>query len=69
MVTNRNPNGNKRVRINLSVNEQQAKLFDSLIGEMGNDRTDVVKNIVIAWLSEKNIIPNIIREKNKQKND
>ena len=67
MVTNMSPIGNqktiKRERVSPSFTNEQLIILDSLVGEMGKDKTEVLKNIFIAWLSEKNITPAIVKKK------
>jgi len=50
-------------RVGLSFNSQQITLIESLVGEMGDDKADVVKTIFLNYLSEKNITTAIIRKK------
>ena len=53
----------KGIRVNLSFNSKQVEMIDSLVGEVGDDRADVVKTIFLNWLSEKNITSDLIRKK------
>ena len=53
----------KGIRVNLSFNSKQIAMIDSLVGEVGDDRADVVKTIFLNWLSEKNITSDLIRKK------
>jgi len=52
-------------RVYLTFNSRQIELIDSLIGEIGDDRADVVKIIFLSWLSEKDIISSLIRKRLK----
>ena len=52
-------------RVYLTFNSRQIELIDSLIGEIGDDRADVVKTIFLNWLSEKNITSSLIRKRLK----
>jgi hypothetical protein len=56
-------NKNKGNRVNLSFNAKQIELIDSLIGEIGDNRADVVKTIFFSWLSEKGITASILKKK------
>ncbi|MEK6908462.1 MAG: CopG family transcriptional regulator [Nanoarchaeota archaeon] len=56
----------KSTRVGLSFNDQQIMLIDSLIGEMGDKRADVVKSIFLCWLSEKNIASDLIKKRLKE---
>jgi len=62
-------NGNNNMvlgqRVNLSLNSKQIEIIDSLIGEMGDNRSDVIKSIFVSWLSEKGISPGIVKKKLK----
>jgi hypothetical protein len=53
----------KGKRVYLSFNEKQLQLIDTLVGEIGNDRADVVKTIFLTWLSEKGITPSLIKKR------
>ena len=50
-------------RVGLSFNSKQIEIIDSLIGELGDNRADVVKSIFLSWLSEKGITPSIVKKK------
>ena len=52
-------------RVYLTFNLKQINIIDTLVGEIGNDRADVVKNIFLAWLSEKGITPSLIKKRLK----
>ena len=60
---NENVTKEEKDRVSPTFTPEQLKILDSLIGEMGTNRTDVLKNIFIAWLSEKNITPAIVKKK------
>jgi len=63
MEHNSNDKLKKGIRVNLSFNSKQIAMIDSLVGEVGDDRADVVKTIFLNWLSEKNITSDLIRKK------
>lgn len=61
------PNSNQSgtERVNLTFNKKQIEIIKSLIGEMGDNKADVIKSIFTSWLSEKGITPAIIKKKLK----
>lgn len=63
MKQNSHKEGKKATRVGLSFNQSQIDLIDSLIGEMGDKRADVVKSIFLCWLSEKNIASDLIKKR------
>ena len=68
MASNQQQNSNeieKGHRVYLTFNNKQLDVIDTLVGEMGNDRADVVKNIFLSWLSEKGIIPELVKKRLK----
>lgn len=67
MEQNSNNLVNKGERVNLTFNSKQVELIDSLVGEMGDNRADVVKTIFLNYLSEKEITTAIIKKKLKLK--
>jgi len=62
-IKQQNSNLKKGIRVYLTFNNKQLNLIDSLVGEAGNDRADVVKTIFLTWLSEKNIIPELLKKR------
>ena len=54
-------NGNKRVQVVFT--ENQWKLIEKLRGEFGNGDADMVRNIVLSWLSEKSFISSTAKNK------
>ena len=63
--SNKSVNEEDSGRVSPSFTDEQLKILDSLKGEMGSNRSDVLKSIFIAWLSEKNIAPALIRKRMK----
>ena len=59
------PNSNQSERINLTFNKKQIEIIKSLIGEMGDNKADVIKSVFTSWLSEKGITPAIVKKKLK----
>ena len=49
-------------RVQVSFSEKQWKLIEKLKGEMGVSDAEVVRNVVISWLSEKSFISTSIKK-------
>ena len=58
----------KSKRVLVSFTEGQWKLIENLRGEMGDGDADIVRNIVLAWLTEKSFISESAKNK-MRKND
>jgi hypothetical protein len=54
--------GQKRVQV--SFTEKQWELIEKFKGEFGDSDADIVRNIVISWLSEKSFISSTIKKRN-----
>ncbi len=54
-------NNIRRVQVNFT--REQYDILQNLKGELGNSDSEVVKSITILWLSEKAIIPSILKNK------
>ncbi|MDY6216047.1 hypothetical protein [Actinobacillus porcinus] len=50
-------------KIQVSFSDKQAELLSNLKGELGETDAEVVRNIVVAWLSEKSFISTIIKQR------
>ncbi|MCP1715680.1 hypothetical protein J2T58_001547 [Methanocalculus alkaliphilus] len=50
-------------RVQVSFTEKQWKLIELLKGEFGDSDSDVIRNIVISWLSEKSFVTTSAKEK------
>jgi hypothetical protein len=50
-------------RIQVSFTESQWVLINKFKGEFGDSDADIVRNIVMAWLSEKSFISETIKNK------
>ncbi|MCU0427463.1 MAG: CopG family transcriptional regulator [Candidatus Kapabacteria bacterium] len=50
-------------RVQVSFTEQQWVLLSKFKGEFGDTDADVVRSIVIAWLSEKSFITDTVKQK------
>ena len=46
----------KRKRVQVVFTGEQWSLIENFRGDLGNGDAEIVRNIVIAWLSEKSII-------------
>ena len=53
---------------NVRFTEEQKEIIDSLVGIMGGTDAEVVRNIFLAWLSEKGILSEILKKKVVNKN-
>jgi len=50
-------------RVQVTFTDEQWTLIEKLRGEMGNADADVVRTIVVAWLSEKSLVSTAAKEK------
>ncbi|OOF44073.1 CopG family transcriptional regulator [Rodentibacter trehalosifermentans] len=50
-------------KIQVSFSDKQAELLCSLRGELGETDAEIVRNIVISWLSEKSFISTVIKQR------
>lgn len=50
-------------RVQVTFTERQWSLIERLRGFMGNEDAEIVRNIVLAWLSEKSILSSTVKEK------
>lgn len=51
----------KRIQVNFTI--EQYELLQKLKGELGNSDSEVIKNITMAWLTEKSFISTALKEK------
>jgi len=56
-------------RVQVSFTEQQWELISKLRNEFGDGDSDIVRNIVLAWLSEKSFISTSAKERIKKGDD
>ena len=57
-------NMNKEIkRIQVNFTKEQYGLIQKLKGELGNSDAEVVKNITMAWLTEKSFISTTLKQK------
>lgn len=60
--------GKNNNQINVKLTDEQKKIVNNLVGVMGGTDAEVVRNIFIAWLSEKSILSEIIKRRVINKN-
>jgi hypothetical protein len=51
-------------RVQVSFTEKQWELLEKFKGELGESDADIVRSIVISWLSEKSFISSTIKKRN-----
>jgi len=56
-------------RVQVSFTEKQWKLIQNLQGELGNSDSDVVRSIVISWLTEKSFISTSVKKRMGEQDD
>ena len=61
MCTLANKSDTKRVQV--SFTKEQWELISKFKGELGSGDADVIRNIVISWLSEKSVISSKVKKK------
>ncbi|MCD6371235.1 MAG: CopG family transcriptional regulator [Candidatus Aenigmarchaeota archaeon] len=49
-------------RVQVTFSPSQWKLIEKLKGKMGNTDSQVIRNIVLSWLSEKSIISTVVKK-------
>lgn len=53
-------------KIQVSFSQKQIELLEKLKGELGESDSEVVRNVVLAWLSEKGFLSAAIRHRMEQ---
>jgi len=48
-------------RIQVTFTDEQWEILQKLKGKMGESDADLIRNIVLAWLSEKSIMSTIVK--------
>lgn len=56
-------------RVLVSFTDEQFDILDSLKGEFGKSDAEIVRNIVLAWLSEKSFVSDSVKRKIQQKGE
>jgi len=51
-----NKGGSKAKRVQVTFTEGQWSLIERFRGVMGSEDAEIVRNIVLAWLSEKSVV-------------
>jgi len=54
-------------RVQVSFTKKQWELIKSLKGELGNSDSDIVRSIVISWLTEKSFVSTSIKNRMRVK--
>ena len=54
---------NSKKRVQVAFTASQWNLIEKLRGEMGDKDADIIRNIVISWLSEKSLISDTVKNK------
>lgn len=50
-------------KIQVSFSDKQLELLNKFKGEFGDTDSEIIRGIVIAWLSEKNFITSIVKNR------
>jgi hypothetical protein len=50
-------------RVQVVFTESQWALIESLRGELGDSDSELVRNIILAWLSEKSFISSTVKQR------
>ncbi len=58
----------KSKRVLVSFTEGQWKLIENLRGEMGDGDADIVRNIILAWLTEKSFVSESAKNRIRKNN-
>ena len=56
-------NNSKKKRVQVAFTKSQWDLVENFRGEFGNGDSDIVRNIVLAWLAEKSFISTVAKNK------
>jgi len=52
-------------KIQITLSEEQVDLIETFKGKLGNTQAEIIRNIVLAWLSEKSFISDSVKKNNK----
>lgn len=50
-------------QINVKLTDEQSEIVKNLIGVMGGTEAEVIRNIFLAWLSDKGILTEVIKKR------
>lgn len=53
-------------RVQVTFTPEQWSLIEKFKGVFGNDDAEIVRNIVLAWLSEKSVVATSVKEVGKR---
>jgi len=53
-------------RVQVTFTREQWELIEKFRGVLGNDDAEIVRNIVLSWLSEKSVITEAVKKDTKQ---
>jgi hypothetical protein len=56
-----NKGGSKVKRVQVTFTEEQWSLIERFRGVMGSEDAEIVRNIVLAWLSEKSVVAESVK--------
>ena len=49
-------------KIQITLSEDQLALVEHFRGSLGNTQSEIIRNIVLAWLSEKSFVSTYVKE-------
>jgi predicted DNA-binding protein len=55
--------GKNKNQINVKLTDEQKEIVEKLVGPMGGTEAEVIRNIIVCWLSEKSIMSEIIKKR------
>ena len=53
----------KSSRILVTLTDEQREIVRSLVGLLGGSESDVIRSILLAWLSDKSVLTEIIKKR------
>ncbi|WP_175059282.1 CopG family transcriptional regulator [Thermococcus sp. 2319x1] len=56
-------------RIHVTFTKKQWELIENFRGVLGQNDAEIVRNIVLSWLSEKSIVSTTVKKKMGDRND
>ena len=62
MVSEEPPSGPRR-RVQVSLSPEQLRILEAFRGEMGQNYSEIVRNIALAWLAEKSFVSDAAKRK------
>ena len=55
--------GKNSNQINVKFTDEQTEIVKKLVGVMGGTEAEVVRNIFLAWLSDKGVLTEVIKKR------